>query len=77
MCDADTCQPLPGLFVNAVSQEHGHVTVEDPQTFLVLPVGSKVRILPNHACMTAAAHDQYVVVDGEVVVDRWPRINGW
>ena len=42
-----------------------------------LPIGSKVRILPNHACMTAAAYDLYHVVEGGTVVDRWERTNGW
>jgi D-serine deaminase-like pyridoxal phosphate-dependent protein len=34
-------------------------------------VGSQVRILPNHSCLTAACFDEYVVVRGEEVVDRW------
>ena len=42
------------------------------------PVGRKLRILPNHACFTAAAHGEYHVVDGGTqVVALWPRINGW
>ena len=41
-----------------------------------------VRILPNHACITAAAYDRYYVVDSELdggksVVDVYDRINGW
>ena len=31
---------------------------------LDLPVGAKLRIAPNHTCMTAAAHDRYFVVEG-------------
>jgi D-serine deaminase-like pyridoxal phosphate-dependent protein len=44
-----------------------------------LPVGSRVRVLPNHVCMTAAMYDAYRVIDGpsDEVVDLWPRINGW
>ena len=47
-----------------------------------LPVGARVRILPNHACITAAAYDRYYVVDSELdggksVVDVYDRINGW
>jgi len=48
----------------SVSQEHG--VVSRP-----LPVGSRVRILPNHSCLTAACFDEYRVVQGEEVVDRW------
>ena len=38
-----------------------------------------VRILPNHACMTAAAHGAYhVVADGsDEVLETWDRVNGW
>ena len=77
VCDVSGCQPLPGLFVTAVSQEHGHVPVPDAAAFDALPVGSKVRLLPNHACMTAAAYEEYFVVEDDAVVDRWPRVNGW
>lgn len=77
VCDASSCERLPGLFVTAVSQEHGHVPVADPATFEALPVGTKVRVLPNHACMTAAAYEEYVVIEDAAVVDRWPRVNGW
>ncbi len=43
-----------------------------------LPIGSKVRVMPNHACMTAAAYDRYHVVDGgDEVVAVWPRTNRW
>jgi len=42
------------------------------------PIGSKLRILPNHACMTAAAHGQYHLVDdGTDVIAIWQRMNGW
>lgn len=41
-------------------------------------IGSQLRVAPNHACLTAAAHDRYYVVDGgDEVVAMWPRINGW
>lgn len=46
--------------------------------FDALKVGAKVRIAPNHACLTAAAHDRYYVVDGSrEVIDEWGRVNGW
>lgn len=57
-----------------VHQEHGLV----PRAPAGLSVGDRVRILPNHACMTAAAYDEYWVVDGgTAVADRWGRCNGW
>jgi D-serine deaminase-like pyridoxal phosphate-dependent protein len=36
-----------------------------------LAVGEKVRILANHSCLSAALFDEYCVVRGEDVVDRW------
>jgi D-serine deaminase-like pyridoxal phosphate-dependent protein len=65
------------VYVTSVSQEHGHVKVTDPALFQRLPVGSRVRILPNHVCMTAAAYPVYNVTDGETVIDQWDRCNGW
>ncbi len=50
--------------LTALSQEHGIVNAR-------LPVGTLVRILPNHSCLTVACFDEYVVVRGDQVVDRW------
>ena len=69
-----------GLYVDSVHQEHGLIAAVDggPPPYEMLPIGSQVRILPNHACMTAAAHGRYHVVDDRLeVVDVWDRINGW
>jgi D-serine deaminase-like pyridoxal phosphate-dependent protein len=62
-----------------VHQEHGLIAaVDGALPYETLPVGSRVRILPNHACMTAAAYNSYHVVDGgEDVVETWDRVNGW
>jgi D-serine deaminase-like pyridoxal phosphate-dependent protein len=43
-----------------------------------LPVGTRVRILPNHACATAEQHDRYHVLgDDGAVCAVWPRVQGW
>ena len=64
--------------VQRVYQEHGVVTSSEPLPFEQLAIGTKVRIGPNHACITAAAHDRYYVVDGGIdVIAEWDRINGW
>ncbi|MDJ0950545.1 MAG: alanine racemase [Alphaproteobacteria bacterium] len=66
------------LHVAAVNQEHGMVAGASPLPFDALPVGARVRVLPNHACITAAAYDRYHVVDGgDEVIDVWDRVNGW
>ncbi len=79
VCPIGTTEPLEGLYVESVHQEHGLIAaVEGEPPYDSLPVGARVRILPNHACMTAAAYNRYHVVDGgEDVVETWDRINGW
>lgn len=74
--------PARDMAVVACSQEHGFVGAAEPLPYDRLPVGTRVRILPNHACITAAAYDRYFVVDsdldgGKAVVDVYDRINGW
>jgi len=59
-------------------QEHGVVEWDAALPQPDLAIGSKVRVLPNHSCLTAAAYDCYFVVDGgDEVVAIWPRVNGW
>lgn len=77
VCDLDG-QRLPGLRVTRTWQEHGLVVSEHALAPDAFPIGSRVRILPNHACPTAAAHDRYFVVNGtRDVLAEWPRVNGW
>lgn len=67
-----------GLTVVDVHQEHGEIRASSRLPFESLPIGSKVRIMPNHVCMTAAMYGNYLVVDGtDAVVDVWDRTNGW
>jgi D-serine deaminase-like pyridoxal phosphate-dependent protein len=71
-------QPAYGsAIVRRAYQEHGVIEV-DPAHPIDLPVGGKLRIAPNHTCMTVAAHDRYFVVDGgHDLVAVWHRVNGW
>jgi D-serine deaminase-like pyridoxal phosphate-dependent protein len=42
------------------------------------PVGTQVRILPNHACSTAAQFGHYDVLGPQrTVTAEWPRFSGW
>lgn len=78
VCDSESGRPVAGLYVRTVNQEHGFVTADRPIAFEQFPIGAKVRVLPNHSCITAAAYDAYHVVDGSnEVIARWPRCNGW
>jgi D-serine deaminase-like pyridoxal phosphate-dependent protein len=75
--DLDGRRTYGDTIVRRAYQEHGVIEL-DPARPIDLPVGGKLRIAPNHTCMTAAAHDRYHVVDGDAeVVALWPRVNGW
>jgi D-serine deaminase-like pyridoxal phosphate-dependent protein len=76
---AESGELFEDLTVSGTNQEHGIITSKHGVIdYSRLPVGSQVRILPNHACATAAAYDRYYVVDGgTAIVDVWERINGW
>ncbi len=79
VCDADG-GPYSDLLLLDANQEHGIIGVRPGSNRQPpdLPLGSLVRILPNHACATAAQYDRYHVLaaDGAVAA-VWPRINGW
>lgn len=78
LAHAETGTLLPGLRVTGVHQEHGMVgATAGPPPMERLPVGSRVRVLPNHICMTAAMYDRYHIVQQGVLVDVWGRVNGW
>ncbi|MEA2492020.1 MAG: hypothetical protein QOH21_3812 [Acidobacteriota bacterium] len=70
VCDLDL-RPLPMRIV-ALSQEHGKI-----ETSVPVPVGTRLRILPNHSCLTAAMFDCYQVLDRGRVVDQWRPVRGW
>jgi len=77
VCDLDGTL-LPDLRVARVWQEHGLVVSARPLAPDSFPVGTRVRILPNHACPTASAHPRYQVIDGaRTVTAVWSRTSGW
>ena len=66
VCAANGDRPPDRLHVADVHQEHGLVAGPRPYHELVetYPVGARVRILPNHACLTAGPYDRYHLVRG-------------
>lgn len=67
-----------GAVVARVHQEHGEIrATEGALPFDALPVGARLRIVPNHACLTAAAHERFIVLDEGRVVAEWARANFW
>jgi D-serine deaminase-like pyridoxal phosphate-dependent protein len=77
VCDIDG-HPIDDLIVVDSHQEHGVIARRSGGKAPALPVGTRVRILPNHACATGAQHVGYHVVDeGREVLEWWERFNGW
>ena len=62
----------PELSVASVSQEHGLIRAAAPAAIEgKFKVGQQVEIIPNHSCLTEAHFDEYVVIEGGRVMDRW------
>ncbi len=75
---ADGLPRLGRSMVRLAYQEHGVVDCDQGLPFPMLRVGDRVRVAPNHACMTAAAYEKYYVVAGsDQVLAEWDRVNGW
>ena len=76
-------RPLGELLVTEANQEHGIVAQRPGASaggLPPLPVGTRLRILPNHACATAAQHHGYHVLatgTDAAVTAFWPRFGGW
>ncbi|MEA2162716.1 MAG: hypothetical protein QOK37_843 [Thermoanaerobaculia bacterium] len=70
VCDL-ALDPLDARLVS-LSQEHGKLRMAAPP-----PVGTRLRILPNHSCLTAAMYNRYHVVEDDLVVDEWRPVRGW
>lgn len=71
--DLDGARSFGHATVQRAYQEHG-VAAPLPD----MPVGARLRVAPNHSCLTAAAFACYHVVDGSrEVIATWDRVNGW
>ena len=82
-CDAEG-RPIAGLTLCGANQEHGIVAFDDTAAGAGdaditqrLPVGTLLRVLPNHACATAAQFGEYHVLGASGEIAVWPRFNGW
>jgi D-serine deaminase-like pyridoxal phosphate-dependent protein len=73
----DGRRPMPELRLVSMSQEHGQIYGRGPIDFERYPVGSQLRIVPNHSCLAAAMFDRYHVVREDHVLDEWSPIRGW
>jgi D-serine deaminase-like pyridoxal phosphate-dependent protein len=80
VCD-EAGVPMPQLAFNDANQEHGVLHWQGDVGVVLeerFPLGSHLRILPNHACATGAQHERYVVlpIAGESL-QSWERFGGW
>ena len=79
VCDPVSGAVIDDVIVSSTNQEHGIITARSGSIdFARFPIGSRVLVLPNHSCATAAAYDRYYVTEGgEKIIDVWERVNGW
>lgn len=71
---------LPAYVVSGANQEHGIVSLQgglDADIASRFPVGSQLRILPNHACATGAQFPAYQAVADDGQLAEWGRFYGW
>ena len=78
-CDLEG-RPLKGeLVMIAANQEHGILAaangaLSSPENRF--PIGTRLRILPNHACATGAQFSEYQAATDNGI-ETWRRFNGW
>lgn len=66
--------------VDRVSQEHGILRPSgtDLADAKLIPIGTKIKIIPNHACITANSYNAYYVTDDEnKIIDVYIPWRGW
>jgi D-serine deaminase-like pyridoxal phosphate-dependent protein len=80
VCDVDG-NPIDGLVLTGVNQEHGIVSrldgKVDPDMTTRFRIGTRLRILPNHACATGTQFPEYQAITADGVVQHWRRFDGW
>ncbi|MCD2442024.1 alanine racemase [Agromyces sp. SYSU K20354] len=70
---------IADLIMVAASQEHGQLAIR-PGSNRDLPdlaIGTRLRIIPNHACATASQHEHYQLTGQHPPTGTWHRHNGW
>jgi D-serine deaminase-like pyridoxal phosphate-dependent protein len=85
--------PLDGYVMIGANQEHGIVALAQPAVegeskggvrgvaandiATRLPIGMKLRIVPNHACATGAQFPEYHALSNDGAITVWSRFHGW
>jgi threo-3-hydroxy-D-aspartate ammonia-lyase len=71
---------VPDCLLTSANQEHGIIArtgAADHDIARQFPIGTRLRILPNHACATAAQFPEYQALDERGHITTWPRFYGW
>lgn len=72
---------ISDVLMSGASQEHGVLSVRPASGAQLpeLPIGTRLRILPNHACAMGVQHKTYSVVrdSSPIIVDTVERAEGW
>jgi D-serine deaminase-like pyridoxal phosphate-dependent protein len=67
----DTSIEHTGYKIKSISQEHGKISVDSSSTLRKLSHGDRLRIIPNHSCLTQYMYDKFYLVEKDKVVDTW------
>lgn len=76
ICDLNL-NPIRGLSLVGLSQEHGKVHITQHYVGPIPTVGTRLRILPNHSCLVTALHERLMVVEDGKLCDTWWPVRGW
>lgn len=71
---------LGDYVMSGANQEHGIISrtgTPDREIAHRFPIGTRLRILPNHACATGAQHPVYQALAEDGSIETWPRFYGW
>lgn len=71
---------LPGVLMTGANQEHGIISVSTDEGEAIeqrYPIGTRLRIRPNHACATAAQYPTYAAIMPNGRIEEWERFYGW
>ncbi|WP_093058430.1 DSD1 family PLP-dependent enzyme [Variovorax sp. YR634] len=71
---------LDGYVLSGANQEHGILSREgalDTGIAARFPIGTRLRILPNHACATGAQFPEYQALSEDGSLETWGRFHGW
>lgn len=73
-------QPIEGYLLTAANQEHGILSLSSGVSADIaerFPTGTRLRILPNHACATGAQFPEYQALSDDGSLQTWGRFHGW